>query len=84
MSARILQKDHAKSTGTTFSPYATVFFANWDAAASILPQVLQWLDHRHYDGYVLVEQDVLPGMGAPRESALRNREYLRSLEPRFA
>ena len=47
-------------------------------------QVLQWLDHRHYDGYVLVEQDVLPGMGAPRDSALRNREYLRSLEHRFA
>ena len=79
-----MQKDHAKSTGTTFSPYATVFFANWGAAASILHQVLQWLDDRRYDGYVLVEQDVLPGMGAPRDSALRNREYLRSLEHKFA
>jgi inosose dehydratase len=28
---------------------------------------------------VVVEQDVLPGMGSPRESALRNREYLRSV-----
>lgn len=41
--------------------------------------VLRWLAARGYDGYALVEQDVLPGMGAPRESALRNREYLRSL-----
>lgn len=42
--------------------------------------VLQWLKARGYDGYALVEQDVLPGMGAPRESARRNREYLRSIE----
>ena len=42
--------------------------------------VLRWLDERSYGGYVLVEQDVLPGMGAPQESARRNREYLRLLE----
>ncbi len=42
--------------------------------------VLQWLDETAYSGYVLVEQDVLPGMGAPRESARRNREQLRSIE----
>jgi hypothetical protein len=27
----------------------------------------------------IVEQDVLPGMGKPMESARRNREYLRSI-----
>lgn len=32
-----------------------------------------------YEGWIVIEQDVLPGMGAPRESALRNREYLYSL-----
>jgi inosose dehydratase len=42
--------------------------------------VLAWLADVGYDGYALVEQDVLPGMGAPKESARRNREYLRSLE----
>lgn len=41
--------------------------------------VLEWFRARGYQGWALVEQDVLPGMGAPRESALRNREYLRSL-----
>lgn len=46
--------------------------------------VLRWLDERGYDGYALVEQDVLPGMGAPKESARRNREYLRSLEASVA
>lgn len=42
--------------------------------------VLRWLKERAYSGYVLVEQDVLPGMGAPKESAARNRQYLRSIE----
>jgi inosose dehydratase len=48
------------------------------------PKVLRWLKTTGYQGYVLVEQDVLPGMGAPKESALRNREYLRSIEQYFA
>lgn len=42
--------------------------------------VLNWLKQARYLGYILVEQDVLPGMGAPKESARRNREYLRSIE----
>jgi len=45
--------------------------------------VLRWLAAQRYEGYVLVEQDVLPGMGAPRESARRNREYLHSIEANF-
>ena len=48
------------------------------------PAVLGWLKSRRYSGYVLVEQDILPGMGTPRESALRNRQYLRSIEHYFA
>jgi inosose dehydratase len=48
------------------------------------PQVLRWLKKQAYPGYVLVEQDVLPGMGAPKESALRNRQYLESIEHNFA
>ena len=41
--------------------------------------VVDWLRRRGYEGWVLVEQDVLPGMGSPKESARRNREYLRSI-----
>jgi len=48
------------------------------------PALLRWLNARNYAGYVLVEQDILPGMGAPKESARRNREYLRSIEGNFA
>jgi len=47
------------------------------------PALLRRLGSRGYDGYVLVEQDILPGMGTPKESARRNREYLRSIESNF-
>ena len=39
-----------------------------------------WLRQRGYDGWICVEQDVLPGMGAPKESARRNREYLKAFD----
>ena len=37
------------------------------------------LEKQGYDGWIVVEQDVLPGMGKPKESALRNRNYLASI-----
>jgi inosose dehydratase len=43
------------------------------------PAVVRALRQGGYDSWIVVEQDVLPGMGAPRESARRNREYLRGL-----
>jgi len=43
------------------------------------PAVLSALKQQGYDGWVVVEQDVLPGMGSPKDSARRNREYLRTL-----
>jgi len=44
------------------------------------PAVLGWMKANDYDGYILVEQDILPGMGTPKESARRNRSYLHSIE----
>lgn len=48
------------------------------------PALLRWLSAHVYKGYVLVEQDILPGLGTPRESAARNREYIRSIESNFS
>lgn len=41
--------------------------------------VVNSLRRTNYNGWLVVEQDVLPSMGSPRESAARNRAYLRSL-----
>lgn len=43
------------------------------------PAVLEWLKEHGYEGWICVEQDVLPGLGTPKESARRNREYLKSI-----
>jgi inosose dehydratase len=37
------------------------------------------LEEVGYNGWVVVEQDVLPGMGTPAQSAARNRAFLRTL-----
>ncbi len=41
--------------------------------------VLAELTRLRYSGWIVVEQDVLPGLGTPLESARRNRAFLRSL-----
>ena len=43
------------------------------------PALVANLEKNGYNGWGVVEQDVLPGMGSPKESACRNRQYLKSL-----
>jgi inosose dehydratase len=43
------------------------------------PALVEELRRIDYSGWVVVEQDVLPGMGTPRQSAERNRAYLAGL-----
>lgn len=82
---------HLKDCSATIAEHARA--NNWDYHQSVAQgvfcelgqgvvpfnKVIAWLQARNYDGYVTIEQDVLPGMGKPKESASRNREYLRRL-----
>ena len=43
------------------------------------PAVLNALREVGYDRWIVVEQDLFPGTGTPKESAMRNRAYLRQL-----
>ncbi len=43
------------------------------------PAVLEALKAINYDGWIVVEQDVLPGMGTPKDSAQNNRNYLKQI-----
>ncbi|HLE05072.1 MAG TPA: TIM barrel protein [Anaerolineales bacterium] len=43
------------------------------------PGALEVLQEIGYDGWIVVEQDVMPGSGSPKESARKSRDYLRSL-----
>lgn len=42
-------------------------------------RILKKLGELEYEGWLTVEQDMLPGLGTPKESATRNREFLRGL-----
>jgi inosose dehydratase len=41
--------------------------------------IADWLHTQNYQGWITVEQDVLPGMGSPKASAQHNRSYLRAI-----
>jgi inosose dehydratase len=43
------------------------------------PAIVKELKNQKYAGWIVVEQDVLPGMGNPKECAQRNRDYIKSL-----
>jgi inosose dehydratase len=43
------------------------------------PGLLGELRDTGYDGWIVVEQDVLPAMGSPVASATRNRQYLQTI-----
>lgn len=42
-------------------------------------EIREELIKRNYNGWIVVEQDVLPGMGSPKVCALNNRNYIKSL-----
>ncbi len=41
--------------------------------------VVEILNKKKYEGWIVVEQDVLPGMGSPKDCASHNREFIKSL-----
>jgi inosose dehydratase len=41
--------------------------------------VVDILNTKGYEGWIVVEQDVLPGMGSPKECATHNRSFIKSL-----
>jgi len=72
--------DRARSEGWDyFEAIRRGVFCELGQGCVDFPAVLSALRQQGYDGWVVVEQDVLPGMGSPKDSARRNREYLRTL-----
>ncbi len=42
-------------------------------------EIVEELQKMNYNGWIVVEQDVLPGMGKPKECAQNNRDYIKTL-----
>jgi len=70
--ARMAQHDYFKAVGQGV-------FCELGRGCVDFKAVMGRLNARRYTGWIVVEQDVLPGMGTPKESAQRNREFLASL-----
>jgi inosose dehydratase len=54
-------------------------FCELGRGAVDFPGVIAELQRLRYSGWIVVEQDVLPGLGTPAASAERNRTFLRRL-----
>jgi len=54
-------------------------FCELGLGAVDFPAILDSLMQRDYRGWIVVEQDVFPGMGQPLDSARRSRAYLHEL-----
>jgi inosose dehydratase len=54
-------------------------FPELGRGAVVFPEIGKMLAALSYDRWIVVEQDVLPGMGTPSASAVRNRHFLREI-----
>lgn len=70
----------ARATGLGYlAAVRSKLFCELGAGAVDFAAILGALRSLAYHGWVVVEQDVFPGVGTPAESARRNRAFLRSL-----
>ena len=68
---------HLRTNGQDyFAAVRAGVFCELGAGMVNFPAVLAALRAGGYTGWAVVEQDVLPGLGTPAESARRNRDYL--------
>jgi inosose dehydratase len=62
-----------------FKSVANGVFCELGKGAVDFPAIVKELKAQKYSGWIVVEQDVLPGMGNPRICAQHNRDYIRTL-----
>jgi len=62
-----------------FKSVANGVFCELGKGAVDFKSIVKELDNQNYSGWIVVEQDVLPGMGNPKVCAQRNREFIKKL-----
>jgi inosose dehydratase len=62
-----------------FKSVANGVFCELGKGAVDFKAIVKELDNQNYSGWIVVEQDVLPGMGNPKVCAQRNREFIKKL-----
>ena len=72
-------KDAVKNNWNYFQSVSHGVFCELGKGIVEFKQILQFLEQKNYNGWIVVEQDVLPGMGNPKQCAENNRDYLLSI-----
>lgn len=62
-----------------FQSVGSGVFCELGKGAVNFPAIVAELNKQQYSGWIVVEQDVLPGMGNPKVCAQRNRDFIQSL-----
>jgi inosose dehydratase len=63
-----------------FKSVANGVFCELGKGSVDFKSIVSELKAQKYSGWIVVEQDVLPGMGNPKVCAQRNRDYIKSLD----
>lgn len=66
-------------SGDYFDAIQRGVFCELGKGAVNFTEVVHQLITSKYEGWIVVEQDILPGMGEPKKSALANRNFIKSL-----
>jgi len=62
-----------------FESVSNGIFCELGKGAVPFAKIKEFLESKGYDGWIVVEQDVLPGMGEPKICAQNNRNYLKAI-----
>lgn len=72
--------EQVRETGMTYKEaISSGVFCELGRGSVDFGMVTRKLVQQGYNGWITIEQDVLPGMGDPKESARHNREHLRAV-----
>jgi inosose dehydratase len=72
-------KESAAANGDYFDAIRRGVFCELGKGAVDFPSVVEELKKMNYRDWIVVEQDVLPGMGHPKQCAQANRNYIKTL-----
>ncbi|USD25914.1 sugar phosphate isomerase/epimerase family protein [Flagellimonas marinaquae] len=75
----VVAEDSKSVHGDYFDAIKKGVFCELGKGVVDFKNVIKLLKDNNYDEWIVVEQDILPGMGNPKECALANRNFIKSL-----
>lgn len=74
-----IAKASKEANGDYFDAIKRGVFCELGKGAVDFKSIVKLLNELNYKNWIVVEQDILPGMGNPKNSAKTNRDYLKTL-----